>query len=239
MIEDAQGRFYRKIGDHLPKTVFYRLRKLRLWLGWPFAIILAIYAESSAQGFWIGIPPIVLGEALRLWSHGYLRKIRALATNGPYAYVRNPLYLGNFLIGLGFCAVIWNPLIFTFFVVGFFLVYWVTVKGEEERLAFRFGKPYSDYAAAVPRFLPRVTPYPGRQNARFALHRVGGHGEGITILAIVVLFLGLYLRQEFYQEHRALSVSTLAVSIFAIGLTMTVVYTWTARRIRGRRGKQR
>lgn len=238
MIEEDRDRLYRKIGGHLPKSVFYRLRKLRLWLGWPFAIILVIYAKSSTQGFWIAIPPILLGEALRTWSHGYLRKIRTLATDGPYAYVRNPLYLGNFLIGVGFCAVIWHVLIFGIFVVGFFLVYWITIKGEEERLAFRFGKDYTDYAGAVPRFIPRLSPYPGRQKSRFSFHRVWGHGETITVLAIILFLLLLYLRHEFYQEHQAMTGVTLVASTLAAVLTMVLIYTWSARRAQGRRSKR-
>src|SRR3989338_4068988 len=78
---------------------FHRFRKLRLYFTWPFVIILAIYAKSTNQGFLVGAIFIVLGEIIRMWSHGYLRKSRRLAISGPYAYVRNPLYLGNFLIG--------------------------------------------------------------------------------------------------------------------------------------------
>ena len=103
---------------------FHRFRKLRLYFAWVFAVALAIYAKSTDRGFWLGIPVILAGEAIRIWSHGYLRKARQLASDGPYAYVRNPLYLGNFLMGLEFCIIIWHPVVGIVFTFGFFLVYW-------------------------------------------------------------------------------------------------------------------
>jgi hypothetical protein len=211
---------------------FYRLRKLRLYLAWPFFIVLAVFATSSNFGFVIGIPLILLGEGVRIWSHGYLRKTRRLATSGPYAHVRNPLYLGNFLMGLGFCLVIWNPLITAVFVGGFVFVYWVTVKGEEERLAYKFEREYAEYARQVPRFIPRLSPYGGRQNGSFAFHRAWGHGELITILAILTLLLGIYLRQELYQDRNAWNGFAMILLIAEAGLFLLLVSALFARRLR-------
>jgi hypothetical protein len=119
--------------------------------------------------------------------------------------VRNPLYLGTFLIGAGFCAIIWHPFIFLIFVIGFFVLYGITVKGEEQRLSFKFPNEFKDYAKSVPRFLSRLTPYPKRSKARFAIHRILGHGELITLFAILALFFLLYVRHEFFQERNDLN----------------------------------
>ena len=183
---------------------FHRFRKLRLYFAWIFVFLLLFFVKSTVTGFLIGTPFILAGEALRIWAHGYLRKARRLATDGPYAYVRNPLYLGNFLIGAGFCIVIWHPLIFVAFLFGFFAVYWITISGEEQRLSLKFENNFRDYSKAVPRFFPRLTPYKKRSGARFAPHRIWGHGEPITLFAILSLFFFLYVRQEFYQEHQSL-----------------------------------
>jgi len=208
------------------KFSFHRFRKLRLYFAWAFTIVLAIYAKSTDRGFWIAVPVVVIGEAIRMWSHGYLRKARELATNGPYAYVRNPLYIGNYLIGLGFCLIIWHPILGLVFTLGFFLVYWVTVRGEEQRLAFNFGDAYGDYLKNVPRFFPRLVPYKKQGNAPFAFRRAWEHGEHITILAIVILFMLLYLRQELYQNHRPLNelspsflILTMGIGISLLGVT--------------------
>ena len=212
------------------KFSFHRFRKFRLYLAWLFVVVLAIFAKSTNQGFWIGAPVIATGEIIRIWSHGYLRKARQLATNGPYAYVRNPLYLGNFLIGFGFCLIIWHSIIGVIFIVGFFLVYWLTIRGEEQRLAFKFGDAYAEYCRKVPRFLPRLSPYKRMQKAPFALHRVWGHGEHITILAIIELFLLLYLRQEFYQNQAFLTPVTfglgIVVAVSGVLLGIAVASRW-------------
>ncbi len=211
------------------KFSFHRFRKLRFYLAWLFVIALAVFARSTPRGFWIGIPIILIGEAVRIWSHGYLRKIRRLATSGPYAYIRNPLYAGNFLIGSGFCLIIWHPIVEVVFVVGFFLIYWVTIKGEEEKLASKFGEAYADYVRHVPRFMPRFTPYRRQLNAKFRFYRTWNHGEHITILAMVALLLVLYLRQELYQAGHPLTGTTLWIIALTIILAVGIVLAMTAR----------
>lgn len=217
---------------------FHRYRKLRLYFAWPFVLALALFAKSTEQGFWLGAPVIVLGEMIRIWSHGYLRKARQLATSGPYAYVRNPLYIGNFLIGFGFCAIIWHPLIVSTFILGFAVVYGVTVKGEEQRLSYKFKEEYERYRHNVSRFFPRLTPYGESRKAEFKSHRVWGHGEPITILAILELYLMLYLRHEFYQEHARLSGFGFMVFIFALLVGFLLLSAFYVRRSKGKRRRQ-
>lgn len=217
---------------------FHKYRKVRIYLAWAAIFFLAVFAKSTTAGFLIGIPFILSGEVLRIWAHGYLRKARRLATDGPYAFVRNPLYLGNFLIGAGFCAIIWHPLIFSIFVVGFFAVYWITVKGEEQRLNFKFQEEFRDYLKAVPRFLPRIIPYKKRSNTRFVPYRIWGHGEHITLFAILALFFILYVRQEIYQKHRAFGeVNGFALVLAAIFGTLTLFSLFF--RYRNKKNKKR
>ena len=185
-----------------PQVAPSPLRKLRHYLAWPFAILLALFAKSTNQGFWWGVPVIVLGELVRIWSQGHLLKSRQLATDGPYAFVRHPLYVGNFLVGAGFCIIIWHPLVAGFFVLSFFSVYLVAIRLEEKKLRDRFEPAFIPYAQSVPSFLPRLTPYPYRSKDPFVWRRVWGHGEHITILAILSVLLGVYLRQALYQEAR-------------------------------------
>ncbi len=217
------------------KFSFHRFRKLRLYVAWLFTIALAIYARSTERGFWIGAPVILVGEAIRIWAHGYLKKAKELATHGPYAFVRNPLYIGNFLIGFGFCLIIWNPIIGVVYPIGFFLVYWVTVRGEEQRLAFSFGDAYANYLQNVPRFLPRLVPYKDRTNGTFTFHRAWEHGECITILASLASFLLLYLRQELYQRHRPLSAVSPGLWVLIIGVEILLCGATALRWLKGRR----
>ncbi|MBI4372234.1 MAG: isoprenylcysteine carboxylmethyltransferase family protein [Candidatus Omnitrophica bacterium] len=208
---------------------FYPFRKLRMYFAWIFVLVLVIFAKSTDRGFWIGLPVIALGESIRIWSHGYIQKIRQLATEGPYAYVRNPLYVGNFLIGLGFCIILWNPFLVAAFVTGFYLVYWVTVKGEEQRLESKFQKLYKEYLTYVPRFIPRFSPYEKRGNAAFVFHRLWKHGEHITILAILNLLVLIYLRQLFYQYREPLTQSNLTLLGLWVLLSVFLIFAFVFR----------
>lgn len=213
----------------------HRYRKLRLYFAWPFVIVIAIFARSTVPGFWLGAALILLGEGIRIWAHGYLRKARKLATSGPYAYVRNPLYLGNFLIGIGFCAIVWHLLLALVFTIGFASVYGVTIKGEEERLYYKFKEQYLRYQQSVPCFLPRLSAYWGGQGQKFKAHRVWGHGEHITVLAILVCFLSLYLRHQLYQEATGFSWDVIVAFVFTLSLGLFLLVSMFDRWSKGRR----
>ena len=112
----------------------------------------------------VGIGSLVLGAILRMWAvshpgrHTRSRTIKApsLITAGPYACVRNPIYLANFLIGLGLVvlaeAIVWVP----FYFILFGLPYRKIVDQEERFLRNRFGDEFDRYCEAVPRWLPRL-----------------------------------------------------------------------------------
>ncbi len=133
--------------------------------------VLLFFAEPVPSFFAAGIAVAVLGEVLRLWAAGHLRKNQAVITSGPYAHVRNPLYVGTFLIGFGFCLAASSLVppglyflalglpIFT----GVFFFYYLPYKCRVEtaRLERRFDEEARDYNETVPAFVPRLKPYPG------------------------------------------------------------------------------
>ena len=106
-----------------------------------------------------GLPLILVGLAVRTWALGYLVKDETLCIAGPYAYTRNPLYLGSLLLLAGLCVSAGNPwLTLAAFTLGL-VVYVSTVRDEESFLAGRFGAAYAAYRARV----PRLFPWPGRR----------------------------------------------------------------------------
>lgn len=143
----------------------------------PFGIVLLILSDPSPLSFFVGALLILGGELLRIWSIGYsgartrFRKMEAetLATSGPYAHLRNPIYLGNFIICLGFLisADSWMPWMFIPFLALFSFQYGFIVKAEESYLRGRFGEVYLSYCRAVPSWLPRLHPYPGALSTTF------------------------------------------------------------------------
>ncbi len=99
------------------------------------------------------------GLSLRAWAAGSIRKDRELATTGPYAYTRNPLYLGSFMLGAG-VTVAGGQWVFGVVLLAFFLlVYRSTVLREATELETRFVESYRVYAAQVPSVLPQITRY--------------------------------------------------------------------------------
>jgi protein-S-isoprenylcysteine O-methyltransferase Ste14 len=116
--------------------------------------------EDHALQFTLGPGLFAAGLALRIWSqmhlHYRLDVRKVLTTTGPYAWVRNPIYIGNTLILMGICVL--SELVW--FVPGVLLicaaVYSMVVRYEEAHLTRKYGRPYLDYMAAVPRWLPRA-----------------------------------------------------------------------------------
>jgi protein-S-isoprenylcysteine O-methyltransferase Ste14 len=123
------------------------------------AALFLLFARPRPASLVVGVAVSLFGLLLRGWAAGHIRKNSALATSGPYAYTRNPLYLGNFLLGLGFTIGSgWWPLGILFGVL-FLGIYLPVMRVESETLAQLFAGDYQRYARGVPLFLPRVTPY--------------------------------------------------------------------------------
>lgn len=129
--------------------------RLRVPLGFLFAIAYLWFARPAWTWIAAGSVFIVAGIAIRAAASGHIRKNRELTTSGPYAYTRNPLYLGSILIAAGFVLASRNWWIALGAIVMFAVIY-VPVIGDEEKYLRSTFPDYDQYAASVPRFLPRV-----------------------------------------------------------------------------------
>ena len=136
----------------------------------------------------LGVPFVLLGEAIRIWSSGYIRKNQELATTGPYALTRNPLYLGNGIMGFGFVLMGRSLLLLFLFFVFFAFIYRSTIRREEAKLSAIFGPQFAQYVEAVPRFFPRWSGWRGAE-ADFDWRLVLKHREHRTWLGILLLLL--------------------------------------------------
>jgi protein-S-isoprenylcysteine O-methyltransferase Ste14 len=96
----------------------------------------------------------LLGLGLRAWAAGHIRKNAQLATSGPYAYTQNPLYLGSFLLGVGFTVASGQPLLAIPFAALFLGIYFPVMRVEATHLEEIFGEEYRRYARSVPLFFP-------------------------------------------------------------------------------------
>ena len=137
----------------------------------------------------IGIPVSALGLLLRGWAAGHLAKDRELATSGPYAYIRNPLYMGTLVAAFGIVLAAWNAWLAILFILVFLLVYLPAVELEEQHLRDIFDE-YANYAGRVNRFFPR-----GRYCLRpcffsWALYRCNEEYKALLGWLIAIAWLG-------------------------------------------------
>ncbi len=130
--------------------------KTRITLAWAFAIGLGFLSREYPT--WPGIAVCLLGATLRFWASGYLRKDSRPAVGGPYAFFRNPLYLGTYLMAVGTAWATENWILLSGVTVLFAAIYHYIILDEENKLRRIFQSSYLDYCENVPRFFPRLWP---------------------------------------------------------------------------------
>jgi len=172
------------------------LQRIRVTCGYIFAIVFLIFCRPTAISLLVGVPVAVVGLLIRAWACGHLRKQKELDTSGPYAFTRNPLYLGSFLITAGFgiaSGVWWLALIAVIF---FLSIYLPVINVETSELEKVIGEPYIDYGRHVPRFLPRLTPWK-KSDKPFDFQLYLKNGEYNAALGVLAAALFLAVRAYF------------------------------------------
>jgi protein-S-isoprenylcysteine O-methyltransferase Ste14 len=101
-----------------------------------------------------GLGLVIVGLAIRSWAAGVIKKTKVLATSGPYRLCRHPLYLGSLMMMLGFCIIVSNLLDACIVFGPVLVIYILTMRREERRLAERHGEAWTQYAAIAPRLFP-------------------------------------------------------------------------------------
>lgn len=171
-------------------------RRIRVPLGFCFAALFLWIAHPTWPTLGVSLLLVVPGLWLRGYAAGYVRKNAELTVSGPYAYTRNPLYLGSMMIAFGFAAAARSALIFALLVVLFVLIYLPTIRSEEAFLSSTFPE-FSAYSQRVPRLLPRLrsgarrTVSAGFDRARYLHHRE--YNAGMGTLAIYAALMAKIL----------------------------------------------
>ncbi|HSQ76686.1 MAG TPA: isoprenylcysteine carboxylmethyltransferase family protein [Bacteroidota bacterium] len=174
----------------------------------PFLVVMVIFARPTITSLAAGFAMVVLGELIRFWGVSIVgAETRTtgrvggtyLITTGPFAHVRNPLYLGNMIMyaGVGVMSMALFPWLLLAAVVWFYVQYSLIISREEEYLAVQFGAAYDAYRKHVPRFAPRPTPYrtmapaPKRMNIAEGL---ASERRTLQAMALVTLLVvGVYV----------------------------------------------
>ena len=169
-------------------------RRIRVPLGFVFAAVFLFLARPGAESLLVSLLLVLPGLWLRGYAAGYVKKNQELTTTGPYAYTRNPLYLGSMLIAFGFAAASQSWILILVLAALFFLIYLPTIRSEEQFLRGHFST-FDAYARQVPRLFPRITPAPSFSSAgRFSHERYLHHREYNASIGAAAIYLALLLR---------------------------------------------
>jgi protein-S-isoprenylcysteine O-methyltransferase Ste14 len=162
----------------------------RVRLGYPLAVLLLWLARPVPRSIAIGAAVGCIGLAIRAQAAGYLRKQSVLTTGGPYAYTRNPLYLGSAVLAAGAAVAMRSVAGAVILAIYFATVYWVVMRREEGELRLNHGEAFDAYARAVPLFLPRFTPAPASQG-RFSFAQYRKNHEYQAAIGFLLLLIAL------------------------------------------------
>ena len=165
--------------------------RYRVTAGWLMGIVVLALARPSTPSLLWALPLVLAGEAIRLWASGHIEKTRWLATGGPYAHSRNPLYLGSLGIALGVAIGCASPWVVLAVAVYFSAFYPSVMREEAAFLAKKFPDEYAGWAASVPLFWPRLAPG-GPRSSRFEWARVRMNREWRTAAALPLVALLLF-----------------------------------------------
>jgi protein-S-isoprenylcysteine O-methyltransferase Ste14 len=170
-------------------------RRIRVPLGFVIAILYFWLARPTWRSLGVGAVLIVPGLLIRALASGHVRKNEALATSGPYAYTRNPLYLGSLLIGIGFGLAARSWWIGGVLIVMFFAIYMPVIRSEETFLREKFPE-FDEYAKRVPRMFPRLTPASSEVGGGFSMELYLKHREWNALLGSVAIIVALIIKMK-------------------------------------------
>lgn len=173
----------------------------RVRTGYPVAVLFLVLASPTLRMILIGGLVSAVGLTIRGYAAGYLRKDRELATTGPYARTRNPLYLGSAALAAGFMIAgnsIWAAALVA---VYFSVFYYAVMRNEEEDLSKRFGSKFHEYANRVPLFFPAIVARSSGDSASFSWTQYSRNREYKaligTLLGVGVMVIRIYIHHRF------------------------------------------
>jgi protein-S-isoprenylcysteine O-methyltransferase Ste14 len=168
----------------------------RVRLGYPLAIVVVFLSRPTPRNILLGALVGAAGLCVRAYAAGYLYKQEVLTVTGPYAYTRNPLYLGSAILALG-VAITTRSWISALLLIAYFaLFYSIVMQREANELHVRYGASFEEYARTVPLFIPRLSAakLPGDSAGGFSLSQYKKNHEWQAAAGFLFLVVVLLLR---------------------------------------------
>jgi protein-S-isoprenylcysteine O-methyltransferase Ste14 len=168
--------------------------RYRQFIGISFLLLVTVAGSPKASLYWPGSLVAIAGIAVRLWASGHIKKDKELATDGPYMFVRHPLYVGNILLGVGFsmaCGLWWGFPLF----VGILLAFYPqAIKSEDEKLRQLFTDQWESWRKHTWALIPRYKPG-GNPGGSWSFYQsLRQNGEPIIALVLLACLYYLYLK---------------------------------------------
>lgn len=152
-----------------PKPYADLVQRLRVTAGFVLVAAFAWLSHPTIRSLAFGLPVSTAGLLLRAWAAGHLAKNMRLAETGPYAYVRNPLYLGTLIVAAGLAIASHRWALAALFAAVFVLVYLPAIELEEQHLRALF-PGFASYSDRVPALWPNFSKAKSPQRFRFSLY---------------------------------------------------------------------
>ncbi len=172
--------------------------KWRVRSGLLFALVTLVFAKPSLFSLLAAFGLALIGLAWRTWASGNLKKEKELTTSGPYNYTRNPLYLGNLILGIAILIAAQSWWVLFFFLAYFMIFYPVLVKVEKERMAELFPESYREYSAKVPLFFPSLRARFASEKRRFSWDLYTKNKEYRALIGTILYWIALALKAAFF-----------------------------------------
>jgi protein-S-isoprenylcysteine O-methyltransferase Ste14 len=170
-------------------------KRIRVPLGFVFAAVFLLLARPTGRSLAFSLLLVLPGLALRGYASGYVKKNAELTVTGPYAWTRNPLYLGSMLIAFGFAGGARSLVLILLLAALFAVIYIPVIRGEEQFLNAHFSG-FAAYSRRVPRLIPWRSPLRSTTGERgqFAAALYRKHREYNASMGVAALYLALVLR---------------------------------------------
>ncbi len=173
-------------------------KRIRVPVGFAAAAVYLWLARPTAGSVILGSAFELAGLMVRGIASGYVRKNEVLTTSGPYAYVRNPLYLGSILLAAGFVIAARSWVILGMFAAMFVLIYLPVIRSEEQFLQQQFPE-FEEYSRRVPRLLPRLRAFNNSEGG-FSWDLYWSHREYNAILGAAIMIAALLAKMAWFTK---------------------------------------
>jgi protein-S-isoprenylcysteine O-methyltransferase Ste14 len=189
--------------DSLPEVTgpYKYIRKLqyheasRQWFAVLFVLLVSWLGQPKLELLYAGLVLIIIGEAIRMWASGHVKKNKILATDGPYAFVRHPLYVGNILVVAGFAlasGLWWSPIL----MVALLLFYYpAAISYEDNKLHKYFGEQWENWSRNIHALIPSFRNRAGSTSSHWSLKQsLMQNGEPIIVAYLIGCLYMLYIK---------------------------------------------